>query len=469
MTKNIKYIFLTIALTLLALNLKAQEPVSVTDENGTVRTEYVAEFDLFFKVNDATFYLDYLTNQQSLDSLDRFIQKYGLMHIAKFEVVTYSSPEGSLQRNEELARGRSQNALKFLVSRYPVLANFDSAAVGGEAWEDLAKAIEADETLTDAQKAQAVGLIRDPAIAVNVKKVRIMALPFYKYMLANLYPKVRHSALRLISYEEFVPVVEEEVEEPTAVEDLLSGDIDIKEEAIEIGEEGIALGNDVLIVGQVAVPVQADTVVVRDTVVVVVPPVVDTVVVAPQPAPERVKATIFTLNTNLLYDLVTALNFEVEVPIAGHFSLMVEDVFPWWETGNKYCFQMWEMGVEARYWLKGWDRLSTDKMRGFFVGPYVMSSKYDFQNDRKFNYQGEYWSVGATAGYAVALGKKKWANLDFSLSLGYLLSDYRHYNPGAQYEWLLKDPYNVGKYTWIGPTKAKITLCIPIKAWFDAK
>ena len=46
--------------------------------------------------------------------------------------------------------------------------------------------------------------------------------------------------------------------------------------------------------------------------------------------------TVAALKTNLLFDAVTALNFEVEVPIGKRFSVMVEDVFPWWETGNKY-------------------------------------------------------------------------------------------------------------------------------------
>lgn len=402
--------------------------------DGTMRTEYVAEFDLFFKVNDATFYVDYSTNRQSLDSLERFINRYGLNHIAKFEVVTYSSPEGGQERNEALARGRSESALTYLVDRFPVLGKFDSNAVGGEAWEDLAKQIEADKTLTERQKEDAVEIIRSEAFTIPMKKQYLARLSYYRYMLNNLYPKVRHSALRLISYEEFIPIEEEEIVEERLPVEMVPrlDDIALRRKAVELDPYAIRIQTE------------------RE-------PVFDPVFEI-----TKEKATILTLNTNLLYDLITALNFEVEVPIAGHFSLMAEDVFPWWETGNKYCFEMWEMGVEARYWFKGWDRVSTEKMRGFFVGPYVMSSKYDFQYDRKFNYQGEYWSVGASAGYAIGLGKKKKVSMNFSLALGFLQSDYRHYNPGNEYEFLIKDPYNIGKYTWMGPTKAKVTLCVPI-------
>lgn len=174
--------------------------------------------------------------------------------------------------------------------------------------------------------------------------------------------------------------------------------------------------------------------------------------------------TVVALKTNLLYDAVTALNFEVEVPIGKRFSVMVEDVFPWWETGNKYCFQLWEMGVEGRFWFKPWKSIGTEKLRGLFVGPYVMSGKYDFQYDRSINYQGEFWSVGLTAGYSLPLGKKKWGNLEFSLSLGYLQSPYRHYLPTDDYSKLIHDPALDGTFydIFLYPTKAKISLVVPI-------
>ncbi len=174
--------------------------------------------------------------------------------------------------------------------------------------------------------------------------------------------------------------------------------------------------------------------------------------------------TVVALKTNLLFDAVTALNFEVEVPIGKRFSVMVEDVFPWWETGNKYCFQVWEMGVEGRFWFKPWKSIGTEKLRGLFVGPYVMSGKYDFQFDKSINYQGEFWSVGLTAGYSLPLGKKKWGNLEFSLSLGYLQSPYRHYLPTDDYAKLIHDPALDGTFydIFLYPTKAKISLVVPL-------
>lgn len=174
------------------------------------------------------------------------------------------------------------------------------------------------------------------------------------------------------------------------------------------------------------------------------------------------KMTILALKTNLLYDAVTALNFEIEVPIGKRWSIMWEDVFPWWETGNKYCLQHWEMGPEVRYWFRPWDVYGTDKLRGFFAGVYGMSSRYDFQYDRSLNWQGEYWSTGLSGGWSTALGRSKWGNLELSLALGYLSTRYRGYIPADDYSLLIRNPYRVGSASYWGPTKAKVSLVIPI-------
>ena len=213
--------------------------------------------------------------------------------------------------------------------------------------------------------------------------------------------------------------------------------------------------------------VPADTTAVtepKDTVTIVpIRPVVPEMTEDVQPKAKNYN-TVVALKTNLLFDAVTALNFEVEVPIGERFSVMAEDVFPWWETGNKYCLQYWEIGVEGRFWFKPWKSIGTEKLRGFFVGPYVMSAKYDFQWDKSINYQGEMWSVGVSAGYSMPIGKRKKANLEFSLALGYMQSPYRHYIPTDDYSKLIHDPALDGTFYnyFLYPTKAKVSLVIPI-------
>ncbi len=162
------------------------------------------------------------------------------------------------------------------------------------------------------------------------------------------------------------------------------------------------------------------------------------------------------LKTNLLYDAVTAVNLSLELPIGKRFSIMFEDVCPWWTmgvNGNVYCFQIWEMGVEPRWWFK-----SKGNLRGHFFGLYARSGLYDVQYDKSVCYQGEYWSAGLSYGYAWKLGKK--LQMEFSLSLGYLSMDYRSYQPDPQYEFLYK--YQDGNLSYFGPTKLALSLVWPI-------
>ena len=172
--------------------------------------------------------------------------------------------------------------------------------------------------------------------------------------------------------------------------------------------------------------------------------------------------TIAAVKSNLLYDLLTAYNVEIEVPVWDRLSFVVEDIFPWWETSNMYCLQMWELGVEARYWFKSWDPEGAEKLRGFFAGVYGMSSKFDFQWRSSVDYQGEYWSAGLTGGWTTPLGREKWANLELSAALGYLHSSYRNYLPTDAYDKLIRNPYVTGTVSWLGPTKLKVSLVIPI-------
>lgn len=171
------------------------------------------------------------------------------------------------------------------------------------------------------------------------------------------------------------------------------------------------------------------------------------------------------LKTNLLYDVVTALNAEVEFPITKKFSILVEDVFPWWKWGTndkQYCFQLWTMGVEPRWWFRRTDK--KDWLSGHFAGIYAMAGKYDLQWKTKPCYQGEYWSAGLTYGYAMPICK--WLNMEFSVSAGYISSDYRHYQPDDGYDHLYRDKFKVGRMSWFGPTKLKVSLVLPL--WKDS-
>ena len=133
--------------------------------------------------------------------------------------------------------------------------------------------------------------------------------------------------------------------------------------------------------------------------------------------------------------------------------------FPWWTWGqadNEYCIRFLSIGAEARWWFK-----TSERFNGHFLGLYSESGKYDFEFQRRICYQGEFYSAGLSYGYAMPVGKH--LNLEFSLSAGYATMAYRGYNPSPDYEILFRDPAKVGRVHYFGPTKAQISLVVPIK------
>lgn len=390
---------------------------------------------IYFQFDKSAVNGSYMNNASALSALDSLVSASGLESLESVKVVSYSSPEGNYAYNLALSKKRTESINRLLLASYPELQGRIELDYKGEAWQDLRKSVESDRNFSEEVRSKILAIIdsdQDP----GSKEISLKALPEYKRLYANYFKQFRYAEIRLRianSEEVVVPAPEISIPEPNIPE------------------------------VEVAVPAM-DTIAVETPVVAPVVPVVPELPEVQEiPAPvQPEKKTFFALKTNLLYDAVTALNFEVEVPIAGRWSIMAEDVFPWWHIDNKYAFQMWEMGVEGRFWFKPWDVNGTEKMRGWFVGAYGMSSKYDFQYDRSLNYQGEYWSAGITAGYVMPIGKKKNINLEFSLSAGYLQTDYRHYFPAEDYSVLIRDPYNMGTVSYFGPTKAKVSLIIPI-------
>ena len=345
-------------------------------------------------------------------------------HIDSIAIYAYSSPEGSPKWNNWLAVKRAEAAKAFILSN---LSN-DSILQPeniilhpmGENWEGLYEELYANYHLLNRD---AVLRIMRAKVGTETKKWRLQNLDggyTYTWIIRNHMPRLR-VATWICVY----------VQKPDFVAPVIE---DYKPD----------LGT-----------IRIDTLPLPE--------------LLPMPVAEKRKSTMFALKTNLLYDAVTALNAEVEVPIGKRFSVMVEDVFPWWKAGpngNKYCLQMWTMSVEPRWWF--YRKGMNDRLQGHFVAPYVMSGKYDLQWDTSICYRGYGWSAGLTYGYSMPLCK--WLNMEFSMSIGYLKASYQHYQPSPDYEHLYKDPDNAGRMTYVGPTKVKVSLVVPIRfSWRTRK
>ena len=164
---------------------------------------------------------------------------------------------------------------------------------------------------------------------------------------------------------------------------------------------------------------------------------------------------LLALKTNLLFDAALMPNVEIEVPVGKRWSVNGEYAFPWWQFDRgKYCMQVLMGGLEGRYWLGRKSREDREVLTGHFLGLYAGGGKYDLQWGEK-GYQGEFFiAAGVSYGWATRIARH--LHLEFNIGIGLLRTDYRHYHARDNYQTLLWQEN--GKYTWFGPTKAKISL-----------
>ncbi len=371
-------------------------------ETDTLSRSIKQEFRLYYRCDEIAIDSSYLDNTLQMDTIIRYLARSP--RIDSITVYAYASPEGGFRRNKWLAEQRAEAAKGFILSHLG--KGMQVPAINcvpiPEHWDGFYEEVDANYHRHD--RAKVLKIIKDDRVGDETKKWRLQQLDngyTWKYLIRKHMPELRVATWICI----WVPI--KDIKEITPI----ISRAEYTEKQLVKPEE-----------------------------------------------PKR-KPYVPALKTNLLYDLGTVLNASVEFPIGKRFSIMVEDVFPWWSWGpndKKFCLQLWEMGIEPRWWFK-----PNGNLKGHFLGVYGKSAKYDFQNDRDICYQGEYWSAGVSYGYAMKLGDH--LQMEFSLSVGYLQSDYRHYQPDPNYEHLFRDKYRTGTISYFGPTKLAVKLVLPIR------
>lgn len=385
-------------------------PTSVAKEVRADST-ITERFAIYYRFDKTDIQESYLDNPRQFERIIRYLNESP--RIDSITIYSWASPEGAYRHNVWLSRERGKSAKRFLLAHSPDSTKLNSDKIKisplAENWPGLAELVERQYFRHDREKV--LRILRDSSIGDETRKWRLQQLDdgyTWNFLLRKYMPQLRTATWICV----WAEVVEDlpELEEPV---NMLSAPISVLQK--------------------------------------------------PKPVPQLPsRKTILALKTNLLYDAVTAVNAELELPIGEQFSVMVEDVFPWWSwgpNGNKYAFQLWEMGIEPRWWFKRTE--GRDRLSGHFLGVYALSGRYDFQNNTDICYQGEAWSTGLSYGYAMPLGRTK-LNLEFSASLGFMQSNYRHYQPDPDYGKLYRDPHLKGKMSYFGPTKLKVSLVLPI-------
>ena len=389
-------------------HLKSEEPLK---EN----------FAIHYRVNETVVDEDYMGNKEQIHKIKHYL--VNSPRVDSITIYAWSSPDGLYNKNRSLSRKRASSAKRLLLQHSPDSAKLNSGKIKispiAENWEGLTALVKEGYSRKDREKVLAI--LGDDTMGSDSKKRELKKLDkgrTWKYLADNYLPQLRAATWVCV----WAEVIQGMPEVAAVVQDSL--------EQPYIGLAPL--------------------------------PPYDYKPVLPQ----EESRTIAAVKTNLLYDAVTAVNFAVEVPIGERWSIVAEDVFPWWSWGpnrNKYAFQMVEIGIEPRYWF--YKKEDADVLEGHFVGVYGMSAKYDFQWDRSLCYQGEYWSTGVTYGYSLPV--KEWLKLEFSASVGFMRSNYRHYQPSPEYENLYLDEYQVGVLSYFGPTKVNVSMVIPLR--FDTQ
>lgn len=172
--------------------------------------------------------------------------------------------------------------------------------------------------------------------------------------------------------------------------------------------------------------------------------------------------TPFAIKTNMLYDLGSALNIGLEVPILDNWSVAFEWTAPWWSNYDKQIYiQMMLGGVEGRYWFG--NREDRPQLTGWFSGLSLQGGVYDFMFDPVKGIQGEFQAYSAVGGYAHPINKSGTLRMEYALGIGYMRTEYvKYWWDGFDYTLIAPSP-QTWVTNWFGPTKLSISLVYMLK------
>ncbi len=347
-----------------------------------------------------------------LDSLFAIIRSDTLVSLGRVNVECTSSPDGDMEYNQRLSQGRAAVIVDYLEDVMQVpdsLIFLDSYTV---LWSQMRSSI-ANREIDHKQQIMDI-LDSYPSDSVAFRLKQIDNGKTYSYIASSVLPELRCANIFVVYHNKlFTPI-----DQPTYyLYDLL--------------EPRYILGYGCL-----------------------------------QECPTASKVELkplLAVKTNLLFDVLTLINIEVEVPIKDRWSIAGEFIFPWWSWDNKqldsrrHRIQLLNGTLEARYWLGS--RADKEILSGWFIGLYGGGGVYDFEYDKK-GYQGEFMvAAGISSGYAHTINKSKSLRMEYSLGVGLLRTKYRYYEVDCYYDnrWHpMKE--REGIYTWIGPTRAKVSL-----------
>lgn len=373
-------------------------------------------FTFYFQLNKSRVDTLYMGNKETFDSLRHSLSQIRFNRNDSVIIEAYSSPEGDVGYNYALSEKRTQSLYRFLQSNLlDKLPSNVRLNAGNINWQGLENAI---DTSSFSGNKQLMDLFRsnltDEKLQYALKQINNGA--DYRYFLRKYFPRLRTGDIFLI---------------------IKSNLSDLPFLTIPLNQMAEELQTD----PQVAIPVNTAGLI----------PVPDWYYT------ERIQPVAF--KTNLLFDLATVLNVEIEVPLAKRWSIAAEWMFPWWlDEKNQNCLQVLSGTLEGKYWFsRNRKEMQRNDLTGWFAGLYAGGGLYDIEWHKK-GYQGEFYlAAGISAGFAHKIGRD--FSMEYGIGVGYLDTDYRKYRAQKDPDdkWVLVRQKR-GSYSYFGPTKIKVSL-----------
>ena len=175
----------------------------------------------------------------------------------------------------------------------------------------------------------------------------------------------------------------------------------------------------------------------------------------------KIEKPIFEIKSNILFDIATLINVEIEVPISKRISVAAETMFPQWNLKKqKKTIEAVTGNLELKVWLG--NRQNKQHMVGWYIGAYGGGGgKYTLMLNQNHGFRGKFYvATGVSAGYAHTINKKGNLRMEYSVGVGYLTTLYNKYAWCDQCDDFVYDhfPRQNWRTNWIGLNRAKVSL-----------
>lgn len=172
------------------------------------------------------------------------------------------------------------------------------------------------------------------------------------------------------------------------------------------------------------------------------------------------KPFYMALKTNMLLDVLALPSVSAEFYLGKNFTAGVDWTYGWWKTDRRHRYwRAYGGDIFGRWWF---GRKAAEKpLTGHHVGIYAGIFTYDFEwggtgymGGRPGHSLWDRFMVNAGVEYGYSLPIARRLNIDFTLGFGYVRGKVEKYEPiNNIYYW-----ESTSNKTWIGPTKAEVSL-----------